>query len=95
MGKKINPKTNEKLPFNYNKNRLPEFQRRFLCVLCDFLTDLERFSVVKVPTVSSLYISLQGRALELEQQPDPPKENGHKFLPKAPIASKLLVALRR
>ena len=36
----------EKLPLNYNKNRLPEFQRRFLCVLCDFLTDLEQFSVV-------------------------------------------------
>ena len=39
-------KKNEKLPLNYNKNRLPEFQLRFLCVLCDFLTDLERFSVV-------------------------------------------------
>ena len=26
----------EKLPLNYNKNRSPEFQRRFLCVLCDF-----------------------------------------------------------
>ena len=36
----------EKLPLNYNKNRLSEFQCRFLCVLCDFLTDLERFSVV-------------------------------------------------
>ena len=36
----------EKLPLNYNKNRLPEFQRCFLCVLCDFFTDLERFSVV-------------------------------------------------
>ena len=46
MGKEINPKKNEKLPLNYNKNRSPEFQRRFLCVLCDFLTDLERFSVV-------------------------------------------------
>ena len=46
MGKEINPKKNEKLPLNYNKNRLPEFQLRFLCVLCDFLTDLERFSVV-------------------------------------------------
>ena len=31
---------NEKLPLNYNKNRLRKFQRRFLCVLC------ERFSVV-------------------------------------------------
>ena len=39
-------KKNEKLPLNYNKNRLPEFQLRSLCVLCDFLTDLERFSVV-------------------------------------------------
>ena len=39
-------KPHEKLPLNYNKNRLPEFQRRFLCVLCDFLTDLERFIVV-------------------------------------------------
>ena len=39
-------KKNEKLPLNYNKNRSPEFQRHFLCVLCDFLTDLERFSVV-------------------------------------------------
>ena len=29
-------KKNEKLPLNYNKNRLPEFQRRFLCVLLDF-----------------------------------------------------------
>ena len=47
MGKEINPKKNEKLPLNYNKNRLPEFQLRFLCVLCDFLTDLERFSVVR------------------------------------------------
>ena len=37
---------NEKLPLNYNKNRLPEFQRRFPCLLCDFLTDLERLSVV-------------------------------------------------
>ena len=46
MGKEVNPKKNEKLPLNYNKNRLPEFQLRFLCVLCDFLTDLERFSVV-------------------------------------------------
>ena len=46
IGKEINPKKDEKLPLNYNKNRLPEFQRRFLCVLCDFLTDLERFSVV-------------------------------------------------
>ena len=36
----------KKLQLNYNKNRSPEFQRRFLCVLCDFLTDLERFSVV-------------------------------------------------
>ena len=36
----------EELPLNYNKNHSPEFQRRFLCVLCDFLTDLERFSVV-------------------------------------------------
>ena len=42
----MNPKKNEKLPLNYNKNRLPEFQRRFLCVLCDFLTGLERFNVV-------------------------------------------------
>ena len=39
-------KNTEKLPLNYNKNRSPEFQRRFLCVLCDFVTDLERFSVV-------------------------------------------------
>ena len=39
-------KKNEKLPLNYNKKRLPEFQCRFLFVLCDFLTDLERFSVV-------------------------------------------------
>ena len=39
-------KKNEILPFHYNKNRLPEFQRRFLWVLCDFLTDLERVSVV-------------------------------------------------
>ena len=47
MGKEINPKKKkEKLPLNYNKNRLPEFQRRSLCVLCDFLADLERFSVV-------------------------------------------------
>ena len=42
----ITRKKNEKLPLNYNKNRLPEFQLRFLCVLCDFLTDLERLSVV-------------------------------------------------
>ena len=45
-GERNKPEKNEKLPLNYNKNRLPEFQRRFLCVLCDFLTDLERFSVV-------------------------------------------------
>ena len=44
-GKEMNPK-NEKLPLNYNKNRLPEFQHRSLCVLCVFLTDLEQFSVV-------------------------------------------------
>ena len=37
MEKEINrKKEKEKLPLNYNKNRLPEFQRRFLCVLCDF-----------------------------------------------------------
>ena len=64
---------------SYNKNRLPEFQRHFLCVLCDFLTDLEWFSVVKVPTVSSLYIPFQGRALKLKRRLDPLKENGHKF----------------
>ena len=46
MGNEINPKKNETLPLNYNKNRLPEFQCHFLCVSCDFLTDLERFSVV-------------------------------------------------
>ena len=40
------PEKNEKLPLNYNENRLPEFQRRFLCLQCDFLNDLERFSVV-------------------------------------------------
>ena len=39
------PEKNEKLPLNHNKNCLPEFQCRFLCVLC-FSTDLERFSVV-------------------------------------------------
>ena len=39
-------KKHEKLPLNYTKNLLPEFQRRFLCLLCEFLTDLERFSVV-------------------------------------------------
>ena len=39
-------KKTEKLPLNCNKNCLPEFQGRFLCVLCDFLTELERFSVV-------------------------------------------------
>ena len=45
-GERNKPEKNEKLPLNYNKNRLPEFQRRFLCALFDFLTDLERFSVV-------------------------------------------------
>ena len=45
-GERNKPEKNEKLPLNYNKNHSPEFQRRFLCVLCDFLTDLERFSVV-------------------------------------------------
>ena len=45
-GERNKPEKNDKLPLNYNKNRLPEFQRRFLCVLCDFLIDLERFSVV-------------------------------------------------
>ena len=39
-------KKNEKLPLNYDKNPLTEFQRCFLWVLCDFLTDVERFSVV-------------------------------------------------
>ena len=39
-------KKHEKLPLNYNKNRLPEFQRSCLCVLCDFLTDLDWFSLV-------------------------------------------------
>ena len=48
IGKEINLKKTEKLPLNYNKNRLPEFQRRFLCLLYDFLTDLERFSVVYI-----------------------------------------------
>ena len=46
-GERNKPEKNEKLPLNYNKNRSPEFQRHFLCVLCDFLTDLERFSIVK------------------------------------------------
>ena len=69
MGKEVNPKKNEKLPLNYNKNRLPEFQLRFLCVLCDFLTDLERFSVVLVPTVSSLYI----KKIYIEKKPLEPK----------------------
>ena len=45
-GERNKPEKNEKLQLNYIKNRSPEFQRRFLCVLCDFLTDLERFSVV-------------------------------------------------
>ena len=45
-GERNKPEKKRKLPLNYNKNRLPEFQLRFLCVLCDFLTDLERFSVV-------------------------------------------------
>ena len=45
-GERNKPEKTEKLPLNYNKNRSPELQRRFLCVLCDFLTDLERFSVV-------------------------------------------------
>ena len=40
------PKKPLKLLLNYNKNRLPEFQRFFLCELSDFLTDLEQFSVV-------------------------------------------------
>ena len=66
-GERNKPEKNpEKLLLNYNKNGLPEFQHHFLCVLCDFLTDFERFSVVKVPTVSSLYIPFQGRALELQ-----------------------------
>ena len=45
-GERNKPEKNKKLLLNYNKNRLPEFQRRFLCVLCDFLTDLERFNLV-------------------------------------------------
>ena len=45
-GERNKPEKNEKLPLNYIKNRSPEFQRCFLCVLYDFLTDLERFSVV-------------------------------------------------
>ena len=32
-GERNKPEKNEKLPLNYNKNRLPEFQRRFLCVI--------------------------------------------------------------
>ena len=35
-GERNKPEKNEKLPLNYNKNHLPEVQRRFLCVLCDF-----------------------------------------------------------
>ena len=46
-GERNKPEKNEKLPLNYSKNHLPEFQRRFLCVLCNFLTDLERFNYVK------------------------------------------------
>ena len=45
-GERNKPEKNGKLPLNYNKNRSPVYQRRFLCVLCDFLTHLERFSVV-------------------------------------------------
>lgn len=45
-GERNKAEKNEKLPLNYNKNHLPEFQRRFLCVLCGFLTELERFSTV-------------------------------------------------
>ena len=45
-GKINNLKKNKKLPLNYNKNRLPECQRRFLSVLCNFFPYLERFSVV-------------------------------------------------
>ena len=45
-GERNKPEKNERLLLNYNKNCSPEFQRSFLCVLCDFLTDLERFSVV-------------------------------------------------
>ena len=36
-GERNKPEKNEKLPLNYNKNRLPEFQRRFLWVLCEYL----------------------------------------------------------
>ena len=46
FGERNKPEKKEKLPLNYIKNRSPEFQRRFLCVVCNFLTDLERFSVV-------------------------------------------------
>ena len=36
-GERNKPEKNpEKLPLNYNKNRLSEFQRPFLCVLWDF-----------------------------------------------------------
>ena len=45
-GQRNKPEKKEKLPLNYNKNPSPEFQRRFLCVPSDFLTDLERFSEV-------------------------------------------------
>ena len=40
-GERNKPENNEKLPLNYNKNRLPELQRSFFWVLCGFLTDLE------------------------------------------------------
>ena len=36
FGERNKPEKNEKLLWNYNKNRLPEFQGRFFCVLCDF-----------------------------------------------------------
>ena len=44
----------EKNELNFNKNCSPELLCYFLCVLCGFLTDSERFRAVLVTTVSSL-----------------------------------------
>ena len=47
-GERNKPEKNEKLPLNYNKNRLPEFQLHFLCVLCDFLGSNGFFSIYNI-----------------------------------------------
>ena len=71
------------------KNSLPLWSTgRFMAVLCQFYGFLcKRFS---------LYIKVyQGWALQRSGSTDPPKENGRKFAPTAPIASKFRLGKTR